>query len=146
MAYAKECVQPVYEYFEERFMRELSGVVSAFKAARLFCPLKAHEMQPLPSDIYILRAFPFLCHNSVLSDLKTELPTYLSKAADVVHGIDPVEWWSRAGSELSHWSTEAHQIPVVQPSSAQQSVFFRYLLVPLTISKIRHWRTTSKLL
>ena len=70
MAYAKQCVQLAYEYYEDKFMRELGGILSAFKAARLFCPSKAHELQPLPNDIDALQTFPLLRHNSVLLDLK----------------------------------------------------------------------------
>ena len=127
MAYAKQCVQLAYEYYEYKIMRELGGILSAFKAARLFCPSKAHELQPLPNDIDALQAFPFLRHNSVLSDLKVELPTYLATVADVSDEIDPVEWWSRASPELPNWSKAARQILLVQPLSASAERVFSLL-------------------
>ena len=84
-------------------------------------------MQPLPNDIDALQAFPFLRHNSVLSLLKVELPTYLAKVADVSDEIDPVEWWSRVNPELPNWSKAARQILVVQPSSASAEWVFSHL-------------------
>lgn len=65
MAYAKQCVQPAYEYFEDKFTGGLGDVLSAFKAARLFCPSRVPELQPLPMTLH---ALPFLHCNSVLSD------------------------------------------------------------------------------
>ena len=95
--------------------------------SKLFCPSKAQEMQPLPNDIDALQAFSFLRHNSVLSDLKVELPTYRAKVADVSDEIDPVEWWSRASPELTNWSKVARQILLVQPSSTSAERVFSLL-------------------
>lgn len=48
MANAKQCVQPAYEYFKDKFTGGLGDVLSAFKAARLYCPSRVPELQPLP--------------------------------------------------------------------------------------------------
>lgn len=82
MAYATQCIQPGFIYFQEKFKGELGNVVDAFKAARLFSPSKAHEMQPTAEKIDDLTVFPFV-QQAVLPHLKTELPM----AAD----MDPLE-------------------------------------------------------
>ena len=51
MAYAKQCIQLAYNYFEEKFTRHHSSVVSAFKAARLFSSSKVDVLQPTPNDV-----------------------------------------------------------------------------------------------
>lgn len=70
MAYATQCIQPGFIYFQEKFKGELGNVVDAFKAARLFSPSKAHEMQPTAEKIDDLTVF----QQAVLPHLKTELP------------------------------------------------------------------------
>ena len=57
--------------------------VSAFKAARYFDPSKINELKPTLSDIDSLKVLPFI-KNSLITNLKTELPTYMSKAEDVL--------------------------------------------------------------
>ena len=45
-------------------------------------PHKVSEMKPVASDVDILGNFPSLKDVSILSSLKSELATYLSKAED----------------------------------------------------------------
>ena len=66
-------------YFKSKFEEDLKVVVSAFKAARLFYPVKACELQPNSNDISNLKVFPFFT-DYTLEDLKQELPLYLVKA------------------------------------------------------------------
>ena len=83
----------------------------------LCCPLKLpdyfalqryiHDIQPQPNDIDALQNFPFLHQNTILSNLKRKLPTYLAKAADVSDEVDPIEWWWRASQDLPSWSGAA---------------------------------------
>ena len=44
--YAKRCVEPDLKYYQDGFTGELSCVVAAFKAARLFLPQKVDEIKP----------------------------------------------------------------------------------------------------
>ena len=72
--YATQCIQPARDYFEEKFdvtNGELSQLVSAFKAARLFSPYKVHEMTPSTAAVDELEAFPFL--SDKLENLKKEV-------------------------------------------------------------------------
>ena len=70
MVYAKRCVEPDLKYYQDRFTGELSCVVGAFKAARLFLPQKVDEMKPDASMVDTLKAFPFLNTSLILDSLK----------------------------------------------------------------------------
>ena len=83
LMYAKKCVEPGLNYFQKKFTDELSGSVTAFKAARLFLPHKVDEMKPDATAVDALKAFPFLNTPAVLDGLKQELPAYMAKATDV---------------------------------------------------------------
>jgi hypothetical protein len=86
--YAKNCVRPAYDYFQEKFdysSGDLKDLVLAFKAARFFSPVKMNEIQPTPVDIEALKAFPFI---DDVTGLKAELPAYLSASEDVSASID----------------------------------------------------------
>ncbi len=76
---AKSCIQPGYDYFNSRFDGELKILVSA---ARYFDPSKINELKPTLSDIDSLKVLPFI-KNPLITNLKTELPAYMSKAEDV---------------------------------------------------------------
>ena len=82
--YANTCIKPGLQYFLDKFSQELSGSVAAFKAARLFLPQKVVELKPDATAVDSLKAFPFLNMASILANLKSELPSYLAKAADIV--------------------------------------------------------------
>ena len=99
MLYAKNCVKPGLSYYQDRFTGELSNVVAAFKAARLFLPGKVNEIKPNAAVIDTLKAFPFLDNSLILDGLKDELPSYLSKAKDVqvLQNTDVLPWWKKLG-------------------------------------------------
>ena len=65
MQYAKACIKPGYDYFEAK-LRQLEGVVSAFKAARIFNPAKVHFLKPDCCSINFLRCFQFLDNDQLL--------------------------------------------------------------------------------
>ena len=44
-AYASNCMKGAQQYFTEKINGELSGLMEAFKAARLFCPQKVMEIK-----------------------------------------------------------------------------------------------------
>ena len=75
--YAKSCVQPGFDYFFSQFHGELGDTLAAFKAAGLFLPHKVCELQVDASSVDSLTAFPFLRNETLLSGMKSELPTYL---------------------------------------------------------------------
>ena len=78
--YANTCIKPGLQYFLDKFTEELSGSVAAFKAACLFLPQKVVELKPDVAAVDSLQAFPFLMKASILVNLKSELPSYLTCA------------------------------------------------------------------
>ena len=129
MLYAKKCVQPGLDYYQDKFTGELSNVVAAFKAARLFLPGKVNEIKPDASVINSLKAFSFLDNSSILDGLKEELPSYLAKAEDVqvMGNTEVLLWWKKHAEELPKWSSAACQVALVQPSSAAAERVFSLL-------------------
>ena len=75
----------------DKFTQELRGTVAAFKAACLFLPLKVVELKPDAAAVDSLQSFPFF-EESVIAALKSELPSYLAKAADIDAGFDQLVW------------------------------------------------------
>ena len=67
-----------------KFESELQPAVNAFKAARLFLPSKINDLNPNAAAVEPLRAFKFLDNDRIMNELKSELPTYLAIAEDVV--------------------------------------------------------------
>lgn len=80
--YAKNCVQPGFDYFEKHLNSSLKDALKAFKAARLFSPQKLQDIQPNAKAVDALNAFPFFS-SSEIDELKQELPTYLAKVIDL---------------------------------------------------------------
>ena len=124
--YAKSCIQPAYDYFNSRFDGELKIPVLAFKAARYFDPSKINELKPTLSDIDSLKVLP-LIKNPLITNLKTELPTYMSKAEDVLPTVSKTEWWKKHAHELPFWSSACKSILLLQPSSASAERVFSLL-------------------
>ena len=133
--YANTCIKPGLQYFLDRFSEELSGSVAAFKSARLFLPQKVVELKPDVAAVDSLQAFPFLNKASILLNLKSELPSYLAKAADIDVETDPLVWWKAHSADLPHWSTAAADVLLVQPSSAAAERVFSLLRHP---SRMQH--------
>ena len=66
--YAKSCVKPVYEYFEEKFIEDLAFPLSVFKQARKFDPSKTVNMHPNADDIEDLHIFQFLNSDYIIAE------------------------------------------------------------------------------
>ena len=81
------------EYFQAKFSNELSVSLSAFKAARLFVPVKLKEMKPDITIVNSLMNFTFLNNQSILDSLKSEFPQYTAKEADTLPDVDIILWW-----------------------------------------------------
>ena len=101
--------------------------LDAFKAARLFVPHRLVEMNTDTTAVDSLSAFPFLNHQSILTNLKGELPTYLALAQDVIPNYDTLNWWKGHAHELPYWSTAVQNVVLVQPSSASSERVFSLL-------------------
>ena len=96
----------------------------AFKAARLFSPRKAQILKLTMEMIDTLSAFSFL--KDKISDIKLELPLYLSQCCDVPESTDCLEWWKIHATQLPVWSSAAKLTLLVQPSSAAAERVFSY--------------------
>ena len=125
--YASSCVKGAQDYFTQKMTGELKDLVSAFKAAKLFCPQRVVEIGPTAIEVDSLQVFPFLDDTSVIGGLKEELPQYLTLAADASHEIEPLDWWKRHETDLPKWSGAARKIVLVQPSSAAAERVFSIL-------------------
>ena len=125
--YASSCVKGAQDYFTQKMTRELKDLVSAFKAAKLFCPQRVVEIGPTAIEVDSLQVFPFLDDTSVIGGLKEELPQYLTLAADASHEIEPLNWWKHHETDLPKWSGAARKIVLVQPSSAAAERVFSIL-------------------
>ena len=101
-------------------------LLAAFKAARLFSPLKLQEMQPDSAAVDSLSAFPFLDPN-ILGNLKSELPQYMAAVEDVSPTYSPLEFWKTHALSLPAWATAARKVLLVQPSSASSERVFLLL-------------------
>ena len=66
-----------------KFNVDLLNTLSAFKAARMMCPVTVQWLRPTPANVEALRQFPFLDSNDVINDLVTEL-NYLAAAQDII--------------------------------------------------------------
>ena len=85
---AKACVEPAITWFLRKFNVDLYDVVVAFKAARIFCPVRIEWLKPTNALVGSLGAFPFLNSNTTIDGLRAELPAYLAAAEDVVIPTD----------------------------------------------------------
>ena len=85
---AKACVEPAITWFLRKFNVDLYDVVVAFKAARIFCPVRIEWLKPTNALVGSLGAFPFLDSNTTIDGLRAELPAYLAAAEDVVIPTD----------------------------------------------------------
>ena len=71
---AKACAEPAMTWFWIKFKVDLYDVVVAFKAARLFCPVRIQWLKPTNALVESLRAFPFLDSDTTIDGL---LPIWL---------------------------------------------------------------------
>ena len=85
VTYAKSCVQPGLDYFQQQLQTSLKVILAAFKAARFFIPSKITDLKPSAAEVDSLLAFPFLSSTQDLVGRKGELGTYLASA----EGVDP---------------------------------------------------------
>lgn len=125
---AKACAEPAMTWFLIKFKVDLYDVVVAFKAARLFCPVRIQRLKP-SALVKSLRAFLFLDSDTTIDGLKAELPANLAAAEDVVIPTEEkkVEWWCGHEEQLPRWASAVKQVILVQPSSATSERVFLIL-------------------
>ena len=119
-AYAMRYIQP------GQIRTNLQDAVSIFKAARLFLPHRVHVTRSTANCVDSLSILPFLSAQT-LSELKEELPLYISKVSDVGASFCPVEWWRLNSTSLPKWLAEARKVLLIQPSSAAAERVFLLL-------------------
>ena len=75
-AYAVSCLQISISYFNTAYqlINKLKTPMAAFKAAMLFSPVKAYELQPSADAIESVNTFPFLDDPTIIAGIKAELP------------------------------------------------------------------------
>ena len=104
---AKACFQQAITQFLSKFNVDLYDVMVAFKAARLFCPVRIQWLKPTNVLVESLRVFPFLDSDTTIDGLKAELKAELK-----------VDWWCGHEEQLPRWAFAVKQVLLVQPSSA----------------------------
>ena len=124
--YASNCVQRGFDYFEEKFFKDFTPIMDAFKSARLFNPGKITDLKPTATSVDALKAFPFF-QDELINDLKLELPTYLAAADGTPREVNPLEWWEHNKVALPKWSCGFSKVVLVQPSSASVERVFSIL-------------------
>ena len=83
MDHGIKCVQPVSDYFHDKFGDDTKYPMPDFKAARLLSPILVTQILSTAADIDQLKILPFLSATTI-EHLKEELPTYLAKASALV--------------------------------------------------------------
>ncbi len=126
LRYATACVQPGVQYFNERLNSSMKIPLAAFKAARLFSPVKIQEMQPDCAAVDSLSSLPFLDANT-LGNLKSELPQYIAAVEDLNPSYNALDFWKSHTSSLPAWAAAARKALLVQPSSAASERVFSLL-------------------
>ena len=124
--YASKCVQPGLDLFRSKFCddsAQLKDTLDAFKAARLSVLHRLVEINANTTAIDSLAAYPFLNSQSILNNLKLELPTYLGLAQDTSPDYDTLNWWKGHCQELPYRSTAAHDVLVQSSSASSERVF-----------------------
>ena len=126
--YSRSCIQPGLDYFFRQMGSTLKNSVEIFKGCRLFSPNKIHIMKPTAAAVEdALSPIPFLKCKERLDGLKSELASYLSRAADTDPDFPPLEWWQRNAKDLPNWSASCAMVLLIQPSSAAAERVFSIL-------------------
>ena len=122
--YGKACVQPAIQYYKQKLNDCMKGPLQAFKAARIFVPTKVQEMQVTLSDVDEFAVFPFI-DNTVLQQLKSELPQYVAACGGKAPSYSLQKFWQNHSTTLPCWCATAAKVALLQPSSAgATSVFY----------------------
>ena len=126
VAKAKAFINPGLQFFQRKFSQEFYESVSAFRSARLCCPVQVQQLRPTAASVEELRRFRFLDNDAIIQGLTAELPRYLAVAdgADLQTEEEKLQWWSRNEANLPNWSSVVKKVLLVQPSSASAERVF----------------------
>ena len=125
--YGLNCVQGGIDYFMSKFGSDTSAPLNAFKAARLFSPVKVNDIQPVAADVDELTFIPALKCDSTIVALKRELPAYIAKTSGLASEADPLEWFKKYEGDISCWAAAFKLVALIQPSSAAAERAFSLL-------------------
>ena len=90
-------------------------------------------MTPDISMVSSLSEIAFLNNQTILNNMKSELPQYIAKAAETSPEVDVMSWWVEHAAELPHWSATAKMVALIQPSSGAVERVFAILTIILSI-------------
>jgi hypothetical protein len=129
IAQAKACIQPGLQFYQQKFSGQFYGIVRAFKAARLCCPVQVQSLNPTAAPLEEFRSFSFIDDDRTIANLAQELPLYLAAADGVTVTCenDKLTWWASHKDELPHWSSLVKTLLLIQPSSASAERAFSLL-------------------
>jgi len=85
------------------------------------------KMSECTLNVDDLSSFPYLRDSTTISNLKSELPTYVAAVEDINPNTDLLQWWKNHEKQLPQWSAVAKSILLVQPSSAASEQVFSLL-------------------
>ena len=77
----------------------------------------------------------FFNSNSVIHELKTELPKYIAASHDVASTVDQRGWWKRNSDILPSWLNACKSVLLIQPSSAAAAHCFQFCQILSLIVK-----------
>ena len=91
---AKACIQPVLNFYQQKFSVQFRDTVYAFKIAWLCCPMQVQH-HPTAASLEEFRNFPFL-DNDIIANLARQLPDYLAATDGVVmeDEEEKLAWWA----------------------------------------------------
>ena len=124
---AKACIQPVLNFYQQKFSVQFRDTVYAFQIARLCCPMQVQH-HPTAASLKEFRNFPFL-DNDIIANLARELPDNLAAADGVVmeDEEEKLAWWEANSVRLPHWASLVKKLLLIQPSSASAERVFSLL-------------------
>ena len=125
-SYARSCMQPALDYFQELLDSSLKEQILVFKAVRVFNPHKIVMLKPDVSHVNALQVVPFF-KDDELENLKAELPSYVAKADGISDELAALEWWKLNATDLPLWSNAVKKVLTIQPSSAAAERVFSLL-------------------
>jgi len=125
-SYARSCMQPALDYFQNLLDSSLKEQIAVLKAVRIFNPHTIAILKPDVSHVNSLKVVPFFS-NDELERLKTELPSYVAKTDGISDTLDVLEFWKRNAVTLPFWSNAVKKVLAVQPSSAAAERVFSLL-------------------
>ena len=108
---AKACLQPAIQWFLRKFNVDLYDAVTAFKAARVMCPVTVGWLRLTRASVEALRIFPLLDNFATIDGLVRELSQYIAAAEDVAIECEgrKVEWWKVHEERLPNWSSAGQE-------------------------------------